>query len=108
MGKRYDFAFDIHSPNRVVCSELVFRSYLHQEFDWPRSNRMGRYTMSPDQLALRALEGNGTNQPPLEVVALYRDGRRIDGDPDSLARIMAQWLHWRPSQRTVSSPISGR
>ncbi len=71
LGKAYDFNFDVETTDRIVCSELVYLS--HEKIQWPTSNLMGRSTISPDQIALRAGDGK-----PLKVVALYLDGRRVD------------------------------
>jgi len=70
LGKYYDFNFDVETTDRIVCSELVYLS--HTDIDWPTSNALGRATISPDQIAVRA----GVDRP-LIVVAMYLDGERI-------------------------------
>jgi uncharacterized protein YycO len=74
IGKPYDFNFDVESTDRIVCSELVYQVFT--EMSWPTSRAMGRATISPDQVAERALDGQG-----LHVVALYQAGKPIEQDP---------------------------
>lgn len=74
IGKPYDFNFDVESTDRIVCSELVYQVFT--EMSWPTSRAMGRATISPDQVAERALDGQG-----LQVVALYQAGKPIEQDP---------------------------
>ncbi len=70
LGKAYDFNFDITTSDRIVCSELVYVSYLH--INWPTEKTMGRYTISPDHIA----EKVKTNT--LEVIELYLNGLAIN------------------------------
>lgn len=67
MGKRYDFNFDVETRDRVSCAELVYHAY--GRLDWPTQKVLGRATITPDDIAVRALNEGG-----LEVVALYDDG----------------------------------
>ena len=84
IGKGYDFNFDVESTDRIVCSELIYQVYT--EMSWPTSRALGRATISPDQVAERAL-GDG----PLQVVALYRDGRAIELDAQiELGRLLGE------------------
>ena len=70
VGKAYDFNFDVRTTDRIVCSELVYHSYVH--LDWPTDRYLGRVTISPDNVAVRA-----TGIGPLSVVLLYHDGDEI-------------------------------
>jgi hypothetical protein len=70
VGKAYDFNFDVQSTDRIVCSELIYHSYVHLE--WPTERRLGRVTISPDNVAVRA-----TGLGVLEVALLYHDGNEI-------------------------------
>jgi hypothetical protein len=84
LGKAYDFNFDVETRDRVGCAELVYHAYGH--IDWPTHRQLGRKVIIPDDVAVRALDDG-----PLEVVDLYRDGRRADGDlRQALAGLMAQ------------------
>lgn len=70
VGKAYDFNFDVQSTDRIVCSELVYHSYV--DLDWPTERHLGRVTISPDNIAVRA-----TKLGPLSVALLYHDGDEI-------------------------------
>lgn len=74
VGKAYDFNFDVETTDRIVCSELVYHAYGH--LDWPTSRMLGRVTVSPDNIAVRA-----TGTGPLRVAALYHDGAELLDDP---------------------------
>lgn len=74
LGKAYDFNFDVESTDRIVCSELIYQVYT--EMIWPTSKQLGRATISPDQVAQRALPGG-----PLRVVLLAEDGRVVETEP---------------------------
>lgn len=54
IGKPYDFAFDVETESSIVCSELVYTVFRDQ--DWPTARSMGRYTISPDHVAWKALD----------------------------------------------------
>lgn len=83
VGKAYDFNFDVESTHRIVCSELVYHAYAHLE--WPTVRRLGRTTISPDNVAVRAV-GNG----PLSVAALYHDGKEVAESPQAaMAQLVA-------------------
>jgi uncharacterized protein YycO len=74
LGKAYDFNFDVETADRIVCSELVYQVYTG--IAWPTGKALGRWTISPDQVAVRALDGG-----PLQVVELWHDGQRVEGEP---------------------------
>jgi uncharacterized protein YycO len=76
LGKDYDFNFDVETAHRIVCSELVYQVYTDQP--WPTGKAMGRWTISPDQVAVRAFD-----RGPFTVVDLWHDGRRLDGDREA-------------------------
>jgi hypothetical protein len=70
IGKEYDFNFDVESDRRIVCSELAY--VVFTDVDWPTSSVLGRYSISPDQVALRA-----TKKGPFSPVIIYHDGVEI-------------------------------
>jgi uncharacterized protein YycO len=74
VGKEYDFNFDVETTDRIVCSELVYVVYV--DLDWPTEKMLGRYTISPDNVAVKALNGG-----PLDVVLLYHDGKKVEHNP---------------------------
>jgi len=71
IGKPYDFNFDVETDRRIVCSELAYVVFKNEE--WPTSKALGRYTISPDNVAVKARSGN-----PFTPVIMYYDGYRID------------------------------
>lgn len=76
VGKAYDFNFDTQSTDRIVCSELVYHAY--GTIQWPTERQLGRYTVSPDNIAILA-----TGEGPLDVVLLFHDGQAVDIDTRS-------------------------
>ncbi|HEX6735330.1 MAG TPA: YiiX/YebB-like N1pC/P60 family cysteine hydrolase [Azonexus sp.] len=70
VGKAYDFNFDVESTDRIVCSELVYHAY--GDIRWPTARHFGRFTVSPDNIAVLA-----TGDGPFAVAVLYHDGREI-------------------------------
>lgn len=82
VGKAYDFNFDVETTDRIVCSELVYLAYAHIE--WPTKKMLGRATISPDNVAEKALNGG-----PLRLVMMYHDGRPVNREPqEMMVRLM--------------------
>ena len=81
LGKHYDFNFDVDSADTIVCSELVYTVYTGIE--WPTTRTLGRFTITPDQVAQRALS-NG----PLVTIALWHDGREESAPAATMARLV--------------------
>jgi hypothetical protein len=81
-GKPYDFNFDVETERELVCSELIYLVFTDEA--WPTERSLGRYTISPDHVAQKALEER------LDVILLYHDGQRLqEGDlRSSLARLI--------------------
>jgi uncharacterized protein YycO len=90
IGKDYDFNFNAETTDRIFCSKLVYLA--HGDIDWPTSRILGRFTVSPDDIAQRALDGG-----PLAIVLLYHDGRRV-GDP---LPVMSRFL-----EKPLVTPLS--
>jgi len=70
VGKAYDFNFDVETSDKIVCSELVYSVYT--EIDWPTDKTLGRYTISPDNVAQKAI-----HDASLDLVVLYHDGKEV-------------------------------
>jgi uncharacterized protein YycO len=68
IGKSYDFNFDVETDRKIVCSELAF--VVYSDYEWPIDKTIGRYTISPDHVALKSM-GDG----PFKPVLLYHDGK---------------------------------
>lgn len=49
IGKAYDFNFDIATLDKIVCSELIYITFGNVQ--WPTHYRMGRATITPDDVA---------------------------------------------------------
>ncbi|MFM1941050.1 MAG: hypothetical protein RI897_32 [Verrucomicrobiota bacterium] len=106
-GLPYDFEFDFTLSTRVVCTGLVYRSFHGRgpvRFELIR--RLGRYTLTGDDLAYQALDGwNAAVDPadaPFHFVALALHRRRggvrfvpPERIPAVLGRIRRGWRPWR-------------
>lgn len=83
VGKAYDFNFDVETTDTIVCSELIYQVYT--DIEWPTQKTLGRSTISPDHIAVRALD-----EGPLQLVAFYRDGERVEEEPlERMAALVA-------------------
>ncbi|MFA6235894.1 MAG: YiiX/YebB-like N1pC/P60 family cysteine hydrolase [Bacteriovorax sp.] len=49
IGKAYDFNFDISTLDKIVCSELIYITFGNVR--WPTNYRLGRATITPDDVA---------------------------------------------------------
>lgn len=82
IGKAYDFNFDVEKTDKIVCSELAYAVYT--DMVWPTDKALGRFTISPDNVALKALS-NG----PFELVLFYHDGQLVTDRPvERMAELM--------------------
>ncbi|HQH27497.1 MAG TPA: Poxvirus G6, partial [Oligoflexia bacterium] len=70
--KDYDFNFDVNTTDKIVCSELIYVSY--PSIAWPTEHVVGRFTISPDNVARLAAGG-----APLRLVRFYHDGELVAG-----------------------------
>ncbi len=71
VGKEYDFNFDVETTGTIVCSELPYHVYPGVE--WTTEEQLGRFTISPDQVALQALGGDAA----FKLIAFYHDGALV-------------------------------
>jgi hypothetical protein len=76
VGKPYDFEFDFNVSTRIVCTELVYRSFhARGPIRFTLVKRVGRYTLTADDIALQyldALEGRGeVAGNPFELIDLF-------------------------------------
>ncbi|XZG70114.1 YiiX/YebB-like N1pC/P60 family cysteine hydrolase [Chitinibacteraceae bacterium HSL-7] len=84
LGKPYDFNFDVLTHQRIVCSELAY--VVFPDVAWPLAQTLGRYTISPDNVAQMAVG----QSPVFKPVVMYRDGRReASPSPDLLRSMIA-------------------
>lgn len=103
LGKPYDFEFDFNVTTRIVCTELVYRSYHKRAgIEFRLVKRLGRYTLSCDDIAEQILGAPNahapTQTPPFELVSLalrLPDGKcewTTNGAAmDRLRRIQSGW-----------------
>lgn len=70
IGKEYDFNFDIETDKRIICSEIAY--VVFKDEDWPTSKTLGRYTISPDNVAVKGFKN------PFVPLVLYHDGRKVE------------------------------
>lgn len=75
VGKKYDFNFDVETDRKIVCSEIAY--VVFHDVAWETEKSIGRFTISPDNVARMAL-GDG----PFEVVELYHEGKRVQGEQE--------------------------
>lgn len=73
IGKNYDFSFNVESTDEIVCSELVYASF--EDLVWDTKKQLGRYTISPDQVARKLI-----TDKRFEPVLLYLNGNYVDGE----------------------------
>jgi hypothetical protein len=108
LGKPYDFEFDFNNSSRIVCTELVYRSYHNRgPMIFALTKRLGRFTLTGDDIIAHVLDGRGeAGQPrvfPFEPVALTlkrRDGRPHAVPPERILPLLRR-IHrgWRPARR---------
>jgi len=71
LGKEYDFEYDVETSDKIVCSELVYITFI--DVNWETDKLVGINTISPDNVAVKSLETNSSFSIPL----LYHDGLEI-------------------------------
>jgi hypothetical protein len=74
-GKPYDFEFDFNVTTRLVCTELIYRSWhLRGGISFSLTKRLGRFTLSGDDIMnwfLDTLNQVPSGTPvPVEIVTL--------------------------------------
>lgn len=81
LGKPYDLEFDFNQAHRIVCTELIYRA-LHRrgQVELRLVKRLGRYTLTGDDLAAQMLEAMATGAeertPAFQMVAMALFNRR--------------------------------
>lgn len=73
VGKDYDFNFDVETADKIVCSELVYQTFTNLK--WPTEKVLGRVTISPDNVALKAYPDGDFN-----LVSFYQNGKAVKQD----------------------------
>ena len=84
IGKQYDFNFDVESDKTIVCSELAYVVFGDKGWNWPTSTSLGRYTISPDHIAKKAMmtpiDGDDRVEQLFTPVMLYHDGNQCSNE----------------------------
>ena len=75
VGKKYDFNFNIESPDQLVCTELIYLVY--DQINWETKEMAGRTVISPDLLVQTALKNESLKIP------LYFDQEEYIVNPNS-------------------------
>ncbi|MDM8566981.1 YiiX/YebB-like N1pC/P60 family cysteine hydrolase [Candidatus Halobeggiatoa sp. HSG11] len=73
VGKEYDFNFNVETTDKIVCSELIYVVYTG--IKWPTEKALGRFTISPDNVASKVL-----NNGPLQLISLFHKGHLVTGN----------------------------
>jgi len=97
LGKPYDFEFDFNNTSRVVCTELIYRSFHHRgTITFSLTQRLGRFTLTGDDIVAQVLDQaaeSSANAPGLQPVALVL--KRRDGQAHASPPARIQPLLWR-------------
>jgi len=67
LDKKYDFNFDVHTLEKVVCSEVPYHAFGH--IKWPTSYLFGRYTITPDEVISLAFYDNSPIKYDMAIIA---------------------------------------
>jgi len=116
LGKPYDFEFDFNVSSRIVCTELVYRCYHKRgRILFPLVKRLGRFTLSGDDVVHLALDGlereDCPDDAPLLPLGLILKGR--DGQAHAVApHLVVPLLRrirggWRPARDAPLRSASG-
>ena len=98
-GKPYDFEFDFFSTDKLVCTELVFRSF-DGDIQFPLVEIMGTKTMPAVELVRKFSQERGQDKAAFSFVA-FLDGDELKGRAkfqteavfiESLKRPALTWL----------------
>jgi len=66
IGKEYDFDFDVHNKDKIICSELACICF--PMINWEKIHFLGKRTISPDNIVRTCLKEN------FEIVTFYHNG----------------------------------
>ena len=109
LGKPYDFEFDFNNSSRIVCTELVYRSYHNRgSMRFSLTKRLGRFTLTGDDILAYALDGLGESDAaakigpfqPLALLLKRRDGQPHAAPPERILPLLRRIRRgWRPARK---------
>lgn len=67
VGKEYDFDFDVHNKDKIICSELACICF--PKINWEEIRFFGKRTVSPDNIVRTCLKEN------FEIITFYHNGK---------------------------------
>jgi len=86
-GKPYDFQFDVNTLDAIVCSELIYQSFV--DFDFKTGKALASYTIAPDQVAqeagVKTVLDTLKIDPPFELLQWYAEAAPLYPAADSAA-----------------------
>ena len=100
VGKEYDFNFDVLTHSRIVCSELAY--VVFPDVLWPLDHLLGRYTISPDNVAQLAI----TPSPVFSPKVMYHEGERVNKAMDETLLALLAKKKTKPTQTTAGEKLS--
>jgi predicted GNAT family acetyltransferase len=95
-GRPYDFDFDFRTDEKLVCTELVFKSYRSEKgkqgLDWPLTNIAGRPVLTANNIVRHFDETWKTQTQRLDLIAFF-DGNAHSGraEESDLKNFRASW-----------------
>ena len=83
LGKPYDFEFDFNVTNRIVCTELVYRSF-HKKgpIQFTLVKRLGRFTLTGNDIVHYALDHLDKGEPFHPVALFLKRGAEASFVPE--------------------------
>ena len=116
LGKPFDFDFDFTHTSRIVCTELIYRSYHNRgPLTFSLTKRLGRFTLSGDDIVALALDGVERSDQakivalePVALVLRRRDGQPHMAVPERIRPLLRRIRRgWRPPRGLrLRKPIS--
>ncbi|MHC1764645.1 MAG: YiiX/YebB-like N1pC/P60 family cysteine hydrolase [Verrucomicrobiia bacterium] len=115
LGKPYDLDFDFNNTSRVVCTELIYRSYHSRgNIRFTLTKRLGRYTLSGDDIVAHVLDtslpsiGPAPTWTPVALILKRRDSLAHEAPAARIAPLLRRIRRgWRPTRRIVQAGAAG-